>query len=66
MVAQSTASLLKQASGWSILWGVLLIMFGVVAIGSPLLAAVAVNALIAPTSPSADISCCIHFWEWPR
>src|SRR6266478_7989995 len=47
MVAQSTASLLKQASGWSILWGVLLIMFGVVAIGSPLLAAVAVNALIA-------------------
>src|SRR6266446_4234551 len=47
MVAQSTASLLKQASGWSILWGVLLIMFGVVAIGSPLLAAVAVNALVA-------------------
>jgi len=47
MVAQSTGSLLKQASGWSILWGVLLIMFGVVAIGSPLLAAVAVNALIA-------------------
>ena len=47
MVAQSTNSLLKQASGWSILWGVLLIIFGVVAIGSPLLAAVAVNALIA-------------------
>ena len=47
MVAQSTESLLKQASGWSILWGVLLIMFGIVAIGSPLLAAVAVNALIA-------------------
>src|SRR5216684_5143904 len=47
MVAQSTESLVKQASGWSILWGVLLIMFGVVAIGSPLLAAVAVNALIA-------------------
>jgi uncharacterized membrane protein HdeD (DUF308 family) len=47
MVAQSTQSLLKQASGWSILWGILLILFGVVAIGSPLLAAVAVNALIA-------------------
>src|SRR5258707_5433405 len=47
MVAQSTNSLLKQASGWSILWGVLLIMFGVLAIGAPLLAAVAVNALIA-------------------
>jgi hypothetical protein len=24
MVAQSTESLVKQASGWSILWGVLL------------------------------------------
>ena len=47
MVAQSTGSLLKQASGWSIVWGVLLIIFGIVAIGSPLLAAVAVNALIA-------------------
>ena len=40
-------SLNQHASGWSILWGVLLILFGVVAIGSPLLAAVAVNALIA-------------------
>lgn len=46
MVAQPT-SLLRQASGWSIVWGVLLIAFGIVAIGSPLLAAVAVNALIA-------------------
>ena len=46
MVAQPT-SLLRQASGWSIVWGVLLIVFGIVAIGSPLLAAVAVNALIA-------------------
>jgi uncharacterized membrane protein HdeD (DUF308 family) len=47
MVAQSTGSLLRQASGWSIVWGVLLIVFGIVAIGTPLLAAVAVNALIA-------------------
>lgn len=46
MVAQP-ALLLRQASGWSILWGVLLIAFGIVAISSPLLAAVAVNALIA-------------------
>ena len=46
MVAPPT-SLLRQASGWSIVWGVLLIAFGIVAIGSPLLAAVAVNALIA-------------------
>lgn len=47
MTSQSPASLLRQASGWSIVWGVLLIIFGIVAIGSPLLAAVAVNALIA-------------------
>ena len=47
MVAQSSTSLLRQASGWSIVWGVLLILFGIVAISSPLLAAVAVNALIA-------------------
>ncbi|MGH9544680.1 MAG: HdeD family acid-resistance protein [Terriglobales bacterium] len=46
MVAPTT-SLLRQASAWSIVWGVLLILFGIVAIGSPLLAAVAVSALIA-------------------
>jgi uncharacterized membrane protein HdeD (DUF308 family) len=47
MVTESPAALLRQASGWSILWGVLLIIFGIVAIGAPFLAAVAVNALIA-------------------
>lgn len=46
MIAQP-ASILRQASGWSILWGGLLIVFGIVAISSPLLAAVALNALIA-------------------
>jgi uncharacterized membrane protein HdeD (DUF308 family) len=47
MVTESPSSLLRQASGWSIVWAVLLILFGIVAIGSPLLAAVAVSALIA-------------------
>lgn len=47
MTAQSPARLLRQASGWSIAWGVLLVAFGVLAIGSPLVAAVAVNTLIA-------------------
>lgn len=47
MVAPSTGSLLRQASGWSIVWAVLLIIFGIAAIGSPLLAAVAVSSLIA-------------------
>ncbi len=47
MVAPSPGSLLRQASGWAILWGVLLILFGILAIGSPLLAAVTVSAVIA-------------------
>jgi uncharacterized membrane protein HdeD (DUF308 family) len=47
MSASSPASLLRRASGLSIAWGVMLIVFGMLAIGSPLLAAVAVNALIA-------------------
>jgi hypothetical protein len=35
MVAPSPGSLLRQASGWAIFWGVLLILFGVLAVGSP-------------------------------
>src|SRR6267143_5755291 len=47
-MAQTTpVDIVRQASTLSILWGVLLIVFGMVAIGSPLLAAVAVNVLIA-------------------
>jgi uncharacterized membrane protein HdeD (DUF308 family) len=46
-MAQTTpVDIVRQASTLSILWGVLLIVFGMVAIGSPLLAAVAVNAVI--------------------
>ena len=37
----------RQASTASILWGVLLIIFGMLAVGSPYLAAVAVNVLLA-------------------
>jgi len=45
---QSTAAgSVRQASTWSILWGVLLIICGMLAIGSPFLAAVAVNVVIA-------------------
>jgi len=32
---------------WSILWGILLIVFGMLAVGSPFLAAVAVNVVVA-------------------
>ena len=47
MVQNTSANLVRQASTASILWGVLLITFGVVALASPLLAAVAINGLIA-------------------
>jgi uncharacterized membrane protein HdeD (DUF308 family) len=47
-MAQNTpVEMVKHASTTSILWGVLLIVFGVVAVGMPLLAAVAVSALVA-------------------
>ncbi|MGA2743153.1 MAG: DUF308 domain-containing protein [Candidatus Sulfotelmatobacter sp.] len=47
MAQHSPADIARQASTLSILWGVLLIIFGMVAIGSPFLAAAAVNFLIA-------------------
>jgi uncharacterized membrane protein HdeD (DUF308 family) len=43
----SPFDIVRHTSTWSIIWGVLLIVFGVLAIGSPLLAAVAVSAVIA-------------------
>jgi len=47
-MAQSTpVDIARQASTLSIVWGVLLIIFGMVAVGSPFLAAVAVNVVIA-------------------
>jgi uncharacterized membrane protein HdeD (DUF308 family) len=47
MALQSPSSIVRQASTWSIIWGVLLIIFGMLAIGAPLQAAVAVNAVLA-------------------
>jgi uncharacterized membrane protein HdeD (DUF308 family) len=47
-MAQGTpVDIVRQTSTWSILWGVSLIIFGMLAVGSPYLAAVAVNALLA-------------------
>ena len=47
-MAQNTpVDIVRQASTLSIVWGVLLIIFGMLAVGSPLLAAVAVNVAIA-------------------
>src|SRR5579872_472218 len=47
-MAQHTQSgIVRSASTLSILWGVSLIILGMLAIGSPLIAAVAINAVIA-------------------
>ena len=47
MVDQSSVGIARHASTWSIVWGVLLIVTGMLAIGAPFFAAVAVTALIA-------------------
>ena len=47
MGQESPAGIVRQASTLSILWGVSLIILGMLAVGSPFLAAVAVNALVA-------------------
>jgi uncharacterized membrane protein HdeD (DUF308 family) len=47
MAQQTPSDILRQASTWSIVCGALLVVLGVLAVGSPALAAVAVNALIA-------------------
>ncbi len=46
MTEQNTVALLRQGSNWSIVWGIVLIIFGALAIGSPFIAAVAVTVLI--------------------
>jgi uncharacterized membrane protein HdeD (DUF308 family) len=47
MAQQTPSDILRQASTWSILCGALLVVLGVLAVGSPAVAAVAVNALLA-------------------
>lgn len=43
----TSSHLVKQESTWSIVWGVLLILIGMLAVGSPFVAAVAVNVILA-------------------
>jgi uncharacterized membrane protein HdeD (DUF308 family) len=47
MTDKSPSDIVRHASTWSILCGVALIVLGVLAVGSPALAAVAVNAVIS-------------------
>ncbi len=46
-MTQSANNAIRQASNWSIAWGALLIILGMLAIGSPFLAAIAVTGFIA-------------------
>jgi uncharacterized membrane protein HdeD (DUF308 family) len=47
MAQQSPSGIVRSASTLSILWGVSLIILGMLAVGSPFIVAVAVNAVIA-------------------
>lgn len=47
MAEHTPGEIVRHASTWSIVWGVLLIVLGMVAVGAPFLAAVAVNAVLA-------------------
>jgi uncharacterized membrane protein HdeD (DUF308 family) len=47
MAQQTPSGIVRQGSTSSILWGVSLIILGMLAVGSPFFAAVAVNAFIA-------------------
>jgi uncharacterized membrane protein HdeD (DUF308 family) len=47
MAQQGPVDIVRHASTLSIVWGIFLIIFGMVAIGSPFLAAVAVSVVIA-------------------
>ena len=46
-MAQNLSDIVRRASTLSLLWGALLICLGVLAIGSPMLAAIAVNVFVA-------------------
>lgn len=47
MAQQTPSGIVRSASTWSIVWGVSLIILGILALGSPFIAAVAVNAVLA-------------------
>src|SRR5258707_4569845 len=47
MAQQTPSEIVRQASTWSTLWAVSLIILGIVAVASPLFAAVVVNTIVA-------------------
>lgn len=59
MADQGAFGFVRRGTTWSIIWGFGLIIFGMLAIGSPLLAAVAVNAAMAWLIVLAGV---VHFF----
>ena len=60
-----TANELKKASGWSMAWGILTILFGFMAIGAPLASGLAVTLVIGITLLAAGISMLIYSFRAP-
>jgi len=65
MTQTSTGAVVRGASTWSILWGVLLILLGLAAIAFPLAATVAANAVIAWLIVLASGECSSVWLTWP-
>ena len=59
MTGHTPIDAVPHVSTWSIVWGIMLIIFGVLAIASPFLAAVAVSVLIAWLVILAGVVHCI-------
>src|SRR5262249_16916858 len=47
MTEQSPIDVVRHASTWSVVWGVLLVIAGMLAISAPMIAAIAVSILLA-------------------
>ncbi len=59
------ATQLKKASGWGMVWGILTILFGLFAIGSPLASGLAVTLVIGITLLAAGVSMLIFAFQAP-
>ena len=59
------ATQLKKASGWGMAWGILTILFGLFAIGSPLASGLAMTLVIGVTLLAAGVSMLIFAFQAP-
>ena len=59
------ADQLKKASGWSMLWGILTILIGFMAMGSPLASGLAVTLVVGIALLAAGVSMTIYAFQAP-